>query len=505
MAMVLVCAAVAGCSDEAKSSAKHLTAKTNVIFIVIDTLRADHVSVFGNRAKTPNLEALAKTGVSFSHAYADAAMTGPSHASMFTSLLPRDHGVRKNGQVLPDKLVTLAEVLGRTRRTAAILSLGAVRRKFGFDQGFDTYDDSFEVGWWKQADEINAQVLPWLRANKDKPFFLWVHYSDPHEPYAPPVGQMPRARIEHDGKVLARFVADGSPVVVDMNLPEGKQTLRFVRDDANVSDAIRLNNYSGQGGIKALGAPYPTLYAGQKEITLTFDIDDDTDHPRVQFRPHIHHTTAAQKRIAYAGEVEYVDGELGKLLAELDKLGLRDHTLIVLTADHGEELGEYSSYFGHVKNLYDQLIHIPLILSFPGHLPAGKRVDVPVRHIDLMPTILDLVGEKGPSQMRGKSLVPLANIGENRPVVAQTHFHKKDAVLYGGYKYVVSREHAWEKLYRLPDEKHNVIAAHQDIAQKARALLERVLAGKGTAAQTPTNADLTPQEIKALEALGYTQ
>lgn len=507
VAMALVWAAIAGCSDDgsSQSSAKKLTAKTNVVFIVLDTVRADHVSVFGDRAATPNLEALAKTGVSFTRAYAHASMTGPSHASMFTSLLPRDHGVRKNGQVLKSEHTTLADVLGKTRRTAAILGLGALRRKFGFNQGFDTYADEFEVGWWKQADEVNAQVLPWLREHADDPFFLWVHYSDAHEPYAPPVGELPEVRVEWKGKVLTTFKADGSPTVLDLDLPEGRHELRFVRvNAADTRHAIRLNNFAGKGGAEPHGAPYPTIRKGQIDLTLPVEINDD-DSPWLQFRPHIHHPTATGKRLGYAGEVEYLDSELGELFAELDKLGIRDRTLVVVTSDHGEELGEYSRYFGHVHNLYEQLIHVPLIMSFPGRLPAGKRVTDPVRHIDIMPTMLDLLGEDGPDNMRGKSLVPLAKIGASRPVIAQTHHQKKRAILYRGYKYVVSEDGKIEKLYLLPDEKRNVIATHEDTAGDAKAFLEAVLAGKGVTEQEPENADLTKEEIKALEALGYTQ
>jgi len=178
----------------------------SLLFISLDTVRADHCSTYGyTRLTTPNLEEIAKGGVVFEDCYAPMASTAPSHASMFTGLLPLAHGVQKNGLALSPRFVTLAERLSEEGyRTAAVVSSFAVDGKFGLSQGFEAYDDTFPaagapnrsrswegskyVGAFEQdAEETTRNAGSWLRESvrDGKPFFLWVHYFDPHWPYAP--------------------------------------------------------------------------------------------------------------------------------------------------------------------------------------------------------------------------------------------------------------------------------------------------------------------------------
>ncbi len=178
----------------------------NVILITIDTIRTDHCSTYGyERVTTPTLSRVAEAGVLFRNAYAPMATTGPSHATMLTSLYPRTHGLEKNGLFLDPRVQTLPENLKDAGyRTAAVVSSFPLARKFGFDQGFDQYDDAFEghegdptrrkwegmvvEGHFDRDARLTTdKASDWLRSTRQsvEPFFLWVHYFDPHSPYSP--------------------------------------------------------------------------------------------------------------------------------------------------------------------------------------------------------------------------------------------------------------------------------------------------------------------------------
>ncbi|MBW2292914.1 MAG: sulfatase-like hydrolase/transferase, partial [Deltaproteobacteria bacterium] len=145
-------------------------APKNVILLVLDTTRADHVAPIGKRARTPNLRRMAREGTTFTRAYSHIPITGPSHSSMFTSLYPREHGVLNNGQNLSGSHSTLAEIMRDAGyHTVAFMSLMTLDRRYGFNQGFAEYHDRFGHDWWKRADAINGQILPWLRNNRDRP------------------------------------------------------------------------------------------------------------------------------------------------------------------------------------------------------------------------------------------------------------------------------------------------------------------------------------------------
>ena len=184
-------------------------ARPNLLLVVIDTLRADRSSAYGYELDTtPALRGLAGQGVRFEAAYAPSATTGPSHATLFTGLQPYAHGVLKNGLVLGDEHATLAETLTAAGyQTAAVVSSYVLHRKFGFARGFASYQDDFDPqdatlrpeSWEgerveafdRRAEHTTERALDWLRdRDSSRPFFLFVHYFDPHDPYvAPPEWQ----------------------------------------------------------------------------------------------------------------------------------------------------------------------------------------------------------------------------------------------------------------------------------------------------------------------------
>jgi arylsulfatase A-like enzyme/Tfp pilus assembly protein PilF len=175
-----------------------------VLLITLDTLRADHVSCYGDSpVKTPHLDALAERGLRVANAWSTAPLTTPAHASIMTGIHPPSHGVRNNGRFrLPDDVTTIAEIMKRSgRRTGAFVSAFTTNRLFGLAQGFDTYADDFghdrrgSMRHQRPGNEVLADAVPWLEEHADAPFFAWVHFFDPHTPYSPP----PRYGMEHPG------------------------------------------------------------------------------------------------------------------------------------------------------------------------------------------------------------------------------------------------------------------------------------------------------------------
>ena len=296
---------------------------SNVLLVTVDTLRADHLGCYGDEAaRTPVIDALAARGARFETAIAHSPITGPSHASILTGLTPLGHGVRNNSDyVLPAGVPTLPDTFARAGyRTAAFVSGFPLERRFGYDRGFETYDDAFPRGSdprrapyvERPADLTTRAAARWLddRASSPGPWFLWVHYYDPHSPYEPP--------------------------------PE-----------------------------------YARRFAG---------------------RP-------------YDGEIAFVDAQLGLLLRRLDEGGLADRTLVVVTADHGESLGEHGEAT-HGMFVYDSTLRVPWILAGPG-IPKGRTVKAMGRGIDVAPTILDYAGQAVAASIEGRSVRPAI---EGRPM-----------------------------------------------------------------------------------------
>ncbi len=319
----------------------------NAIVVLVDTLRADHLSCYGyERPTSPEIDAFAASGVRFAEAIVQNPKTSPSVATILSGTYPHTHGIATIGTWLPDRVLLLPEVLGpRGFTTASFVANVNVGAIFNFDQGFQTM---VQVGGRRvdnDAAKVNAAVIPWLEEHRDdERFFLYVHYVDPHAPYDPPEPYR------------------------DM----------FVRDEH-------------WGQWDGYDVPFGDTHVGRIEHWLA--IDDSTDVDLYVAR--------------YDAEIRYVDAKIGELLRELDRLGLADDTLVVLVADHGESLGEHGWYFSHGLSLHETDVHVPLVFRLPGKLPAGRVVRGQVESVDIAPTLLDLLGVPTPPVMEGRSLVPL--------------------------------------------------------------------------------------------------
>jgi arylsulfatase A-like enzyme/Tfp pilus assembly protein PilF len=304
-------AALLAISATAPSAARSEPA--SVLLVSIDTLRADRVGAYGARgAKTPSLDRLAAEGVRFETAVATTPLTLPSHASLLTGLLPPRHGVRHNGLFrLADDAVTLAERFGASgRATGAVVGAYVLAARFGLAQGFGHYDDRMSAeravagGYLERpAAAVTDRALDWLAATPG-PFFLFVHYYDPHADYTPP-----------------------EPFASDFRA-----------------------------------------------------------------RP-------------YEGEIAYVDRELGRLLAALEQAGRLSRTVVAVTADHGESLGEHGEAT-HGYGLYDATLRVPLLVRGPG-VPAGRVVRGVVSGVDVAPTLLALAGAPALEDADGRDLARL--------------------------------------------------------------------------------------------------
>ena len=414
---------------------------SDVLLVTIDTLRADRVGVDGGPpGLTPALDALGRQGVVFLDATAHAPLTLPSHASILTGRYPISHGIRDNsGYALRESVPTLATLLhGAGYHTAAFVSSFVLRRSTGLARGFDVYDDRFEgVGrahlttttLERKAAEVAREATSWMKT-APHPFFLWVHFYDPHAPYDPP---------------------------------------------------------------PAFAAKFPG-------------------------RP-------------YDGEIATADFGVSMLVSAIAP-DRRATTLVVVTGDHGEGLGEHGES-EHGILLYDSTLHVPLIVQGPG-AGEGVRVQRQVRHVDLLPTVAELVGVSAPPSLDGVSLVPLVGTGtgarhvpgtrltrawhvpgtevsaESASDAPPSYAESRFGELHFGWSPIHSlRDGTWKyidgpdpELYRLSDdhaERENRRAARADTASGMAGVLRDLAARDPLSPTTVSRTDAAER----LRALGY--
>lgn len=425
-------------------SCQRLPAPSRVILITLDTQRADHLSyVRANLARTPHLDEMARQGLYFNQAYSLIPITLPSHASLFFSEPPYKIKNYNNGQQIKRKRARPSFVNQFKKngfRTAAFVSLGVLGSQFGLNEAFDTYDDSFpEDRWYLHAGEVNDRVFPWLEAHQAEPFFLWVHYSDPHDPYAPPDSPDDLRVYFNDQFLLQTCLNKYRTHQLPLELKPGLNRLRLEVD--NFADANPDHFLARLDWLQVLDAENKTeiradltrgWYIRRQDNVFFFksgSIIEIKNGPQPRkaifvFRGKLLLPVEAIAR-QYRAEVEYMDSEIGRFLDQLRKLKLYENTLFVIVGDHGEGLGEYHNTFGdphigHIHFLYDVYLRVPFIITYPGHLRGGKIIETPVTLLDVAPTILSLMRwEKMPQQM-GRSLWPLKK-QETRPLYFETY------------------------------------------------------------------------------------
>jgi arylsulfatase A-like enzyme len=496
----------------------------NVVVVVVDTLRADHVGCYGGTVETPVLDDLAARGVRFDDARSHAPITGPSHASLFTSRFPLEHGVHTNAQIFSPRGVSLPRAMRESGRiTAAFVSLGVLNAGFGFGAGFDTYGDRFERDWMKDAGEINDEVVRWLDEAGSRPFFLFVHYSEPHEPHALPETEVPTIRVSQAGVARATVRADGRGHRVPITVPPGDSevalelasgsSIRGFRvaavrvRGANVDVEIGTGWRTTRDGRARAKTDLPATFRLRSTLETTVHAELDIQIGEV--------LGVGQIRHRYRQEVAAVDTKLGELLHEMDDRRLLDDAVVVVTSDHGEGLGDHG-LVAHIEQLYDSLLSVPLIMWAPGRLPEGAVVSEAVGLVDVYPTLAELLDLPMPEAVVGRSLVDVAHgrpsAPRGVPLLAETYRPEaprdKRALVLDGWKLIRTlhpRSAAVDELYDLradPDEANDVIGSASDVASRLAGELDSVVATLGQGVK-PRDARLTEQEKANLRALGY--
>lgn len=378
----------------------------NLVFVSFDALQAAHVGCVGYpRNTTPTIDAVAKEGFNFARTYSVASWTVPASMTWFTGVYPSEHRMTNKFAVytkqaqkianlrdLAPDLMTLAEVLKKNGYvTGGFTGNAGVSAGFGYEQGFDTY--FHEKGTFGGFDRSVPKALEWLKENKGKKFFLFLHGYDVHGQYAPADGFDYRFVDKGYDKKFTGAEQE-QEVLREQGLDEGKLTLR------------------------------------------------DAD---VRFW-----------RAIYDEKISRADARFAAFLKEFDKLGVTGKTVFVLTSDHGTELYEHRR-FDHGFTLYDEQIHVPLVVKLPG-AKGGKSIPDRVSSIDVMPTILDLlcveVPEKVRKQLRGKSLVPaLGGEKVGRDVFSETDYRlytfKRSVITPDGWKLILTMETKARELYGL--------------------------------------------------------
>lgn len=406
------------------SPALHATVKPqpNVVFITIDTLRADHLGCYGyKQIQTPNIDALAAHGVRFDRAYTPVPVTLPAHTAIFTGTYPTLSGMHDfSGNKLSPSQTTLASLLKEHGyATAAVLGSAVLDSRFGLNQGFDFYYDHFDFNRLQESNlqemerpgNVVADVaLDWLGKNYKAPFFLWMHLYDPHYPYRPP-------------------------------------------------------------------SPFAEQYKDQP----------------------------------YDGEIAFADAQVGRLISFLKAKGLYENTLIVLSGDHGESLGEHGEKF-HGFFIYNATVHVPVIIHFPGNDSAKTQPEL-ISLTDLMPTVLQALKIDIPSQVQGRSLLPLMTPKKDdasRSLYSETflpriHFNWSElrAVETEKYHFIQAPKPELYDLTADPAETRNLYSDKKAVADELHARLNGLIHQYSADHELADKTGLDPALMERLKSLGY--
>jgi arylsulfatase A-like enzyme len=461
----------------------------HVLLISLDTTRADALAVYGgSAAKTPRLDKLANSGVRFDQTTSAAPSTLASHTSIMTGLHPRRHGVARNAFTVHDDNIFLAEVLRDSGfHTAGFAGSFALDQLFNFAQGFEHWDQEFDITvdgrhadqHQRTADEVTGAILDYV-SNFDgsERLFLFAHYFDVHAPYAPPE---PFASEYMHKWPTSDFGHVDHQITLHQEELIGKKRAVY-----NIGLSRKLAEL-------AHGNPLP----GDKNLSAL-----------------------------YAGELAFLDAQVGRLLDGLHERGILDDCIVVLTADHGETFWEHGDFWHHGAWVYETNVRVPLIVYLPDGRGEGRVVHEPVSTTDIFPTLLELLNLPLPEPVAGRSLIPGID-GETLPTLEifseatqPVHLYeqqspwenqlKSKSVRFGQWKYIQTPYMKYEELYDLsadPGEQENLM---DSLTPQTRSVLmdmrKKLEAWRLVENPRDSNYDATQQEgvMEALKALGYT-
>ncbi|MCK4336989.1 MAG: sulfatase, partial [Candidatus Aminicenantes bacterium] len=504
----------------------------NFIFITLDTQRADFISAYSDgKASTPNIDSLAKKGILFENCYSLIPITLPSHASMFFSKPPHEVKNYNNGQIIRPKRNRPSFVSFFQRNgfyTAAFVSLGVMTQKFGLDEGFDLYNDDFpDKRWYLTAEEVNNKVLPWLEESRDKKFFLWVHYSDPHDPYSPPDTPNDFKIFFNEKLLLDACLRKYEYHELNFELKSGKNRLRFeiknqfVENEDYFRGKMDRMEFFPEANSENLDIDLSRGWLIKRGRNAFFfknnSIIDITNHKgpmemSFSFRGSPILTLEAVRSL-YKDEVEYMDQEIGNLLEKLNNLGISHKTKIMIIGDHGEGLGEYKNFigdlhFGHVHYLNDVYMKIPLIIYDPHKPKNALRVKEIATPMDVAPTIFRMMGLKSFQGFRGKDLLHPEKHNETA-IFMETH--KPEAVMNGfailqfPWHMIFTPENRSYQLFNLetdPEEKHDLFG-NKDLPDEIKILKQRLDEFARDVLKNKEEIKIDKKTEEMLRSLGY--
>ncbi len=473
----------------------------HVLFLTLDTTRADHLACYGNpTVQTPALDALAREGVRFTDCSSAAATTLASHASLMTGTYPHRHGAARNGFVVNGDNSTLAERLAEEGFwCAGFAGSSALIAATGIDQGFHHYDETLDQPvtpggadqYQRGAASLAASVLAHVddvlarEGSEDARLFVFAQFFDPHAPYAPP-----ESEVRRYGATLQ--VGDFDDIESAVRQQQGRV----------------LPAPLGQQGVITAGLPIGLVEGAAATPT---------------------HVGRDLARL-YAGEVTAMDAAIGTLLAGWASRGLLDDTLVVVTADHGETFWEHGNFWNHGLWVSQTDVHVPLIVRFPEGRGAGRAPMEPVSGVDVAPTVLEALGlasarrEGDPGA--GRSLLPLVDDQPfaPRPVFSEAtqpgrivesgepawrNERKPRSVRLGPWKLVDAPYLGLKQLFHLerdPGERHDLLR-RSPLMGDARAALQELEAamGRWVAAAKPLASSFDEAQARDLRALGYAE
>jgi len=504
--------------------------RPNVVLVTIDTLRADHLGCYGSvTARTPHLDRLAGEGALFEHAWAQTHITVPSHLSLLSSLPLATHGVWHNDARVRRRVDVLPELFARAGyHTAAFVSAKHVGPEGVLGPLFpslEEYRAPRRMSVPFRAAETNAHLFRWLRGVCREPFFAWVHYFDPHMPYTPPP---PFDTAYYAGNPRDPAASGMEQVVLGWDLHAVEDVPRVLGRRAAAVRALK----------RELALPGRRL---QSLILYPVDLETYVDGPeaRVRLRHQLADVAATVRRALpvraalagwlvglrdlryplaqYAGEVSYVDQEIGRLRAELERLGVAGRTILVVTADHGESLGEHGVWFNHF-GLTEQNLRVPLVVWAPARVAPARHPGA-ASGLDVAPTILRLADLPVPPAMQGRDLLAPAAAEPGTPIVAEALRGLQIAARRGPWKLVrtlrsfcyvdaFQQPAGAQELYRLdddPGERQNLIGGYPEVTATLARSLETWMAEHASAPDGEPARPARPGLERELRALGYVQ
>ena len=453
-----------------------------VILVIADTLRRDHLDLYGyERDTAPNIAKLASEGGNVLDALSQGTWTKVSVPAIQTGLYPSTHSIVDLPDLLPATATTLAEAFREAGyATVGFASIPFVGRFTNLHQGYEEFHEPSSLQASqnnKSAREFMGRLLPWLERNRDVPFFALFHVADPHSPY---FADEPYDELWGDPGTAAAHRAALEQVRPHIAHPLMK----------NFGMALRSE-------IVAAGV--------DPEQFVERELD------------------------AYDGSIRGLDVEIGRLLEQLDYLGLRDEVVIAFVSDHGTEFLDHDAHF-HGHSAYGELNRVPMFFWGPRFVPAGIDVPGTLQTIDLAPTLLELAGLPKVAAMQGRSLAPFLRAGASVPeplpaftekaLVPSTQAqglpgrnYTSYAVVSDGWKLIWNQEPpAGVAEYELfdhaadPLNMTDVAAEHQDQVSRLRGVLEGWREAALAVRLDPASTEgMSAEELERLRALGYVQ